>query len=122
MFILASKLFNIQPEILALLITPFATELPEIINSIIWLKQGKDELAIANILGAIVFQSSILFALGLILTPWHFSNLLLLNTLLTICCSFLFVISILINKKLKLVSLLFCGTFYIAYIIFVFNT
>ncbi len=45
--------------LLALIIAPIATELPEKFNSIIWVRQGKDTLAMGNITGAMVFQSAI---------------------------------------------------------------
>ncbi|HET7676575.1 MAG TPA: hypothetical protein VFK38_01830 [Candidatus Limnocylindrales bacterium] len=50
---------GIAPAILALVIAPIATELPEKFNSILWVRQGKDTLAIGNITGAMVFQSCI---------------------------------------------------------------
>lgn len=59
------------PLILSLLIIPIATELPEKINSILWVRRGgHDTLAFANITGALVFQGTLLPALGIWLTPW----------------------------------------------------
>ncbi len=55
---------------LSLLIVPVATELPEKVNSIIWVRRGRDTLAFGNITGALVFQGSLLPALGVMLTPW----------------------------------------------------
>lgn len=55
---------------LSLLIVPVATELPEKVNSIIWVRRGRDTLAFGNITGAMVFQGSLLPALGILLTPW----------------------------------------------------
>lgn len=111
---------NISPAILALLITPFATELPECINSIIWLKQGKDELAIANILGAIVFQTTLLFSIGIILTPWKFNQDLLTVSILTIFGAIIFYIQISTNKKINLINLFICGIIYLSYLLFLF--
>src|SRR4029078_1202772 len=51
--------FNIDSTLLALVIAPIATELPEKFNSIIWVRQGNDTLAMGNITGAMVFQSCI---------------------------------------------------------------
>ena len=51
--------FNVDPVLLALIIAPIATELPEKFNSVIWVRQGKDTLAMGNITGAMVFQSTI---------------------------------------------------------------
>lgn len=55
---------------LSLLIVPVATELPEKVNSILWIRRGRDTLAFGNITGAMVFQGSLLPALGVMLTPW----------------------------------------------------
>ena len=66
----ASTLFGISPLLLALLVVPVATELPEQVNSLFWIRRGKDTLAFGNITGAMVFQGSLLPALGLTITPW----------------------------------------------------
>ena len=55
---LASAL-GVNEILLALVIAPIATELPEKFNSLIWVRQGKDTLAMGNITGAMVFQSAI---------------------------------------------------------------
>ncbi|MDO8671746.1 MAG: sodium:calcium antiporter [Dehalococcoidia bacterium] len=64
---------GIAPLILALLIAPVATELPEKFNSVLWVRRGKDTLAMGNITGAMVFQSCIPTAIGIALTGWTFS-------------------------------------------------
>ena len=50
---------GVSELLLALVIAPIATELPEKFNSLIWVRQGKDTLAMGNITGAMVFQSAI---------------------------------------------------------------
>ena len=50
---------GVNGTLLALVIAPIATELPEKFNSVIWVRQGKDNLALGNITGAMVFQSAI---------------------------------------------------------------
>jgi cation:H+ antiporter len=69
--VLFSHNVNLSPGVLSLILSPLATELPEKYNSVIWIRQRKDHLAVANITGAMVFQSCIPVALGLVLTPWH---------------------------------------------------
>ena len=54
-----SKAWHVSPLLLSLLISPVATELPEKFNSIFWMRDGKDTLAMGNITGAMVFQSSV---------------------------------------------------------------
>ncbi len=114
-----SKAINVSPLILSLIITPFATELPECVNSIIWIKSLKDDLAIANILGGVIFQATITFSVGILLTDWNLNNNLLINTFLVVICLFLFILEILLNKKITLCSLLICGLFYFLYIFFI---
>jgi len=50
---------NVDGALLALVIAPIATELPEKFNSVIWVRHNKDTLAMGNITGAMVFQSTI---------------------------------------------------------------
>jgi cation:H+ antiporter len=51
--------FGVDELLLALVIAPIATELPEKFNSVLWVRQSKDTLAMGNITGAMVFQSTI---------------------------------------------------------------
>jgi cation:H+ antiporter len=64
---------GLDPTILALIIAPIATELPEKFNSVLWVRNGKDTLAMGNITGAMVFQSCVPTVLGLLLTSWAFT-------------------------------------------------
>ena len=66
----ASEILGITPLLLSLLVIPIATELPEKVNSILWIRKGKDTLAFGNITGALVFQGTLLPAIGIMLTPW----------------------------------------------------
>ncbi|WP_447984572.1 sodium:calcium antiporter [Nitrospira sp. Nam74] len=62
---------NVSPLLLALLIAPLATELPEMSNSFLWLYQKKDTLAVGNVTGAMVFQGTFPVSVGLIGTNWN---------------------------------------------------
>jgi cation:H+ antiporter len=57
--------------VLTLVIAPLATELPETLNSVVWIRQGKDTLALGNITGAMVLQTMPLVAFGMVFTDWH---------------------------------------------------
>jgi cation:H+ antiporter len=63
---------GVRPLVLALVLAPLATELPEKFNSFIWIREGKDSLALGNITGAMVFQSAVPVAVGLAFTSWEF--------------------------------------------------
>jgi cation:H+ antiporter len=74
---------RIAPHIAALLLSPIATELPETMNALIWVRQGKERLAFANISGAMMIQATIPSALGLFFTPWLFDGPLLMSGVIT---------------------------------------
>ncbi|MDQ3859780.1 MAG: sodium:calcium antiporter [Actinomycetota bacterium] len=65
---------GVEPLVLSLVIAPFATELPEKANSVFWVRDGKDTLALGNITGAMVFQSTLPVAFGLAFTEWDFET------------------------------------------------
>jgi len=60
--------------VLTLVIAPLATELPEKLNSVLWIRQGKDTLAVGNITGAMVFQTMPLVAFGMVFTDWRLTT------------------------------------------------
>jgi cation:H+ antiporter len=64
---------GVEALVLALILAPLATELPEKVNSFFWVREGKDALALGNITGAMVFQSMIPVGIGLIFTDWDLS-------------------------------------------------
>lgn len=75
LFVTAAKSLAVElqvsPLLLALLIAPLATELPEMSNSFLWLYQRKDKLAVGNVTGAMVFQGTFPVSVGLIGTDWN---------------------------------------------------
>ncbi len=75
---------GIDPLVLALILAPLATELPEKVNSFFWVREGKDALALGNISGAMVFQSTIPIGIGLLFTDWHLST----NAFISVCLGF----------------------------------
>lgn len=79
-----SVLLGIPAYLVALLLSPVATELPEIMNALIWVKQGKERLALANISGSMMIQATIPSALGIFFTPWLFDTPLLISGVVTV--------------------------------------
>jgi cation:H+ antiporter len=67
----AAQALGVPALVISLLLTPFATELPEKFNSVMWMRQKKDTLALGNITGAMVFQSTFPVAIGLAFTDWR---------------------------------------------------
>ena len=112
---------GLPPAILALVIAPIATELPEKFNSVLWVRQGKDTLAIGNITGAMVFQSCIptIVALLFAAESWAISG----ETLITFASAGFAVASTLVifvpmmrRSVLTGRSLLIGGAFYAVYL------
>jgi cation:H+ antiporter len=75
---------GIDALILALILAPLATELPEKVNSFFWVREGKDALALGNVSGAMVFQSTIPIGIGLLFTDWSLS----INAFVSVCLGF----------------------------------
>lgn len=69
-----TRRIRISGFLLSVIVTPLATELPEVLNSVIWIRRGKDILAVGNVTGAMAFQASLVPALGLTLTSWHLAS------------------------------------------------
>ncbi|HEX2739038.1 MAG TPA: hypothetical protein VHM69_01225, partial [Rubrobacter sp.] len=65
----AAEVVALPAGLVALILAPLATELPEKINSVLWVREGKDTLALGNITGAMVFQSTVPVTLGVLFTP-----------------------------------------------------
>ncbi|HMM20749.1 MAG TPA: sodium:calcium antiporter [Selenomonadales bacterium] len=80
---LISASFGIAPHMISLLLSPLATELPETLNAVIWVRQGKVGLALSNISGSMMVQATIPSALGIYFTPWRFDEYLILSVAVT---------------------------------------
>lgn len=105
---------GIEPQLLALLLSPIATELPETLNAVIWVRQGKYPLALANISGSMMIQATIPTALGLFFTPWLFDKSLILAATMTgaaVMVMYLAFRSGLISRKLLASMALFYALF-----------
>jgi cation:H+ antiporter len=107
---------GVSPLILSLIITPIATELPEKLNSIIWVGRGKETLALGNITGAMVFQSCFPVVFGMICTPWHLEGMTLVSAGLALSSASLIFLWMKIFKKLTPVMLLTGGVMYAIFI------
>jgi cation:H+ antiporter len=116
-----SSSLGVAPIIVALVIAPIATELPEKFNSIIWVRQGKDTLAMGNITGAMVFQSTIptIVALLFAADAWHFSvdsRVAFLSAGIAFLSAALIFIPMARSGRLLGKRLLVGGAFYVVYL------
>ncbi len=114
-----STAIGLDPRILALIIAPIATELPEKFNSVIWVRSGKDTLAMGNITGAMVFQSCLPTVIGILFTEWTFradSSLAFASAGAAFVATFLIFGVMLRRGRLSAWSLLIGGPIYLAYV------
>lgn len=115
-----SKALGISPLVLSVIITPIATELPEKFNSITWMRHKKDTLALGNLTGAMVFQSSILPAIGILFTSWVLDWQGIAAIVVALLATLIIWAEMTWRKRLSPYSLLVGGALYLLYPLFVF--
>jgi len=112
---LAAPILGISALLLSLMIIPIATELPEKVNSILWIRKRKDTLAFGNITGAMVFQGTLLPAIGISLTPWMPQKEVLLGVVITLVAAF-WLRWVALNGGLRVWHLFVNGALYATYL------
>jgi cation:H+ antiporter len=112
---LAAPILGISALVLSLMIVPVATELPEKVNSILWIRKHKDTLAFGNISGAMVFQGTLLPAIGISLTPWMPVKEVLAGVVITLIAAF-WLRWQLLNGGLRVWHLWINGALYVTYL------
>ena len=105
-----------EPLVLALILAPLATELPEKVNSFFWVREGKDALALGNITGAMVFQSMIPVGIGLIFTSWELNWHAVLSIVLGLAGGLLAYESLHLGRRFKLPAVIGWFALYAAFI------
>lgn len=114
----AAHIIGISALLLSLLIIPIATELPEKVNSVLWIRKGKDTLAFGNITGAMVFQGTLLPAIGIMLTPWAPRQEVVLGIAMTMLAA-IWLRYLVAKGGLKVWHLLVNGVMYVTYLVLV---
>lgn len=112
-----SKSVGIPAGLIALVLAPLATELPEKFNSVIWLRGNKDTLAIGNITGAMVFQSTVPVALGLAFTPWNLGFLNAFSAVLALIGGAFLYALLFLKRPIEGEYLLVGGALYAAFVV-----
>jgi cation:H+ antiporter len=110
----AGPALGLSPVVVALLLSPIATELPEILNAIIWVRAGKTQLALANISGAMMIQATVPSGIGILFTPWKFDGPLLLAGVVT-ATAVVYLLWLLRTRRLTPVKLTTAAGFYAAF-------
>ncbi|MEV0402326.1 sodium:calcium antiporter [Actinoallomurus sp. NPDC050550] len=104
-------MIGLPAAVTALLLSPIATELPEIMNAVIWVRQGKTPLALANISGAMMIQATVPSGLGILFTPWRFDGALLLSGVVTMA-AMVFLLAMLRTGRFNARTLTLAAGFY----------
>jgi len=112
---------GIGAAVLALVIAPVATELPEKFNSVLWIRQGKDTLAMGNITGAMVFQACVPTVVALLFAPEQWvigrgSYLVFVSAAIAFVATAAVFLPMARRARLTARGLLAGGVFYVAYI------
>jgi cation:H+ antiporter len=107
---------GLEPVVLALILAPLATELPEKVNSFFWVRENKDSLALGNLTGAMVFQSTIPFGIGLIFTDWALSTNAAISVVLGLIGGFLAYEMLHRRDRFSLAAVISWFVLYISYI------
>ena len=114
---ISSEALGLPAGLVALVLAPLATELPEKLNSLIWVRDGKDTLALGNITGAMVFQSTIPVTLGVLFTPWVLGPLNLFSAVLALVSGALVYVALRRKGPLHSWQLMIGGVFYAAFLL-----
>jgi cation:H+ antiporter len=109
--------FGMNPLLFALILAPVATELPEKFNSITWTWKGRDTLAIGNITGAMVFQSTFPVSVGLVFTEWRLTGMAFLSAVIALISALIVLLELTFRKRLSPFTMLFGGGLYLIYAI-----
>ena len=108
---------GVDALVLALILAPLATELPEKVNSFFWVREGKDALALGNITGAMVFQSTIPIGIGLLFTEWSLDRNAVLSIVLGIAGGLLAYLSLHRARRFSLPAVIGWFGLYAAFIV-----
>lgn len=116
-----AQLYAVPAFVLSLIIAPIATELPEKFNSVIWISREKDTLALGNITGAMVFQSSMIPAIGICLTDWQLTSGAMYSALLALASSVIIYLELKRHQHISAPILMLGGLFYILFLVGIFK-
>jgi cation:H+ antiporter len=113
---------DLDPLLLSLVLAPFATELPEKANSFFWIRDGKDSLALGNITGAMVFQSTLPIAIGLAFTSWDLDRYSIVAGGLALAGGLLAILTLQVRRRFAGSAIVLWALLYLAFVAFVVTT
>ena len=110
---------------MSLLLVPIATELPEAANSLLWTRDGKDVIALGNVAGSMVLQSTIPVTFGVLLTPWQLGSFGTVAAIFALIAAALVFVQLRFRTRddaLGLSALVLGGSLYVVFIAYVVKT
>jgi cation:H+ antiporter len=107
---------GLEPLVLSLVLAPFATELPEKANSFFWVRDGKDSLALGNITGAMVFQSTIPVSIGLLFTSWELDTYSILAGCLALAGGAVAIVTLQVRRRFSGRAIFLWAAFYAIFV------
>ena len=110
---------GLEPLVLSLVLAPFATELPEKANSFFWVRDGKDSLALGNVTGAMVFQSTLPVSIGLAFTAWELDSYSVLAACLALVGGFIAILTLRIRRRFSGQAIVLWATLYAVFVSYV---
>jgi cation:H+ antiporter len=110
---------GLEPLVLSLVLAPFATELPEKANSFFWVRDAKDALALGNITGAMVFQSTLPVAIGLAFTDWSLDTYSILAGCLALTGGVVAIVTLQIRRRFSGSAILLWAGLYVVFVAYV---
>ncbi len=112
----AAAALGLMPFIVSLFLSPIATELPEASNVILWMRRREDGLALANVIGAMMFQTSVACAIAMLATPWRLHASAYAAAGAALLAVGVVIVSMLVRKRVEPLAFAIGGLFYLGYI------
>ena len=113
-----SVLVGIPPLVVSLFLSPIATELPEAMNVILWMRRKEDELAFGNVIGAMMFQTTIASSIAMLASPWRLDAHGYAACAAAFAAVLVVLVATMIRRRLSSIALFACGLFYAAFLAF----
>ena len=110
---------GLEPLVLSLVLAPFATELPEKANSFFWVRAAKDSLALGNVTGAMVFQSTIPVAVGLAFTQWNLDSYSMLAGILALAGGIVAIVTLQVRRRFSGRAIFLWTALYAVFVVYV---
>ena len=114
----AAVSLGISALVLAVVPIPVATELPETLNSVFWVRSRDDRLALGNVTGAAAFQACIPGIIGVVFTPWRLGPAAVISAIVTFVTA-AYLMALLVDGRARGTRLMLCAVPWVGYVVLV---